>query len=101
MSGGGKKRQGESRISACREPLQLIKDRSPSGLVTPVLSEFVPQLLLQQHTRIYFPFCNVLVCFMQDLLCGHEEHAAGNFRFKATPGHDARRDLGLEQTQRM
>lgn len=75
-----------------REPLLLLKDRNPSGLVRPVLSEFVPQLLWQKHTRIYFPFCNVLVCFMQDFLCRYEEHAAGNFRFTATPRHDARRD---------
>lgn len=65
---------------------------NPSGLVTPVLAEFVPQLLLQRCTRIYFPFCNMLVCFMQDFLCRYEEHAARIFTFKATPNCDARRD---------
>lgn len=98
MRGGREKSQGESRISAYREPLPLIEDRNPSGLVTAVFSEFVPQPLLQKHTRIHFPFCNALVCFMQDFLHGYEERVARNFRFKATPSHDARRDLGLEQT---
>lgn len=80
--------------------MPLLKDRNPSGLVTLVLSEFVPWLLLQRHTRIYFAFHNALLCLMQDFLRGYEEHAARNFRFKATPSHDARKDLGLQQTRR-
>lgn len=58
------------------------------------LSEFVPQSLL--HTRVYFPFSNVLVCFMQDCLHGYEEHAR-NFRFKVTSRLNTG-DLGFEQT---
>ena len=98
LRGRREKPQGESRIRAYREPLPLIENRNPSGLVTLVLAEFVPQLLLQKCTRIYFPFCNVLVCFMQGFLHRYEELAARNFRFKVTPGHNARRHFSLEQT---
>lgn len=76
----------------------LSEDRNPSGLVTPVFSEFEPHLLLQKHSRIYFPFYIALVCLTEDCLHQYEGHVSRNFGFKATPSHDASRDSGLEQT---
>lgn len=88
LRGERNKNQEESRIGVYGEPLPFVEDRNASGLVTLVLAEFVPLFLLQKHTRIYFPFCNVLVCFMQDFLHGYKDHAARNLGFQATPRHD-------------
>lgn len=51
---------------------QCCSPRAGDALVAVVFSEFVPQLLSQEHTRNSFPFPDALFCFMQDFLRGYE-----------------------------